>query len=248
MLFPSIHYEKTLKVPLGSVDAELAMMHELNHQAGMILNRAELVPGRLVSYVLIVQREQEEYGECGRIFIQYLGEAITRISFEVSHQDFFPADHFTRNKHLALLGGINPDQLSKDQLIERNHLLFDLRYRALAEVCETVRMRLEDLDPLIVIPAQVSTPRLPSGRPSLPDEELIRRLALVILEKRLKASDPGLTRKEFVFKVHTALKYLITPSTLKNAAHTFGELERQQDEHLLPRAARLADTWQSSLE
>jgi hypothetical protein len=245
---PTFHYQTTMNVSLGAIDAELALYHQLSRDSGETFARFENIPGRLVAYIVTIFTPEREYGESGRIFIQFLQENKTRLSFEVAEVDKYGAARFASDALMKMFGGLDPERLRPDEFERGASILFELRFKALKEICENIQSHLEPLagpspaEPFVPFPEKV-----PGGRPTLDEEVLVRRLALVLLERRMKKMDPGLSRNNFAEIVWRKLKLPVEAHTIKNTVSKLNEIERDGPQHLLEKAEKQADEWQALL-
>ena len=89
-----------------------------------------------------------------------------------------------------------------------------------------------------------ANPGMGGGRPSLSTEEKTRRLALLLLEERLKQKNPGYTRGEFVFQVQQKLQLPIDMNTIKNAVNLLARARKEHEQDVIAQAEALADQWQ----
>ena len=115
LTLPDFEYDQTINVPLAAVDAEMAVYHQIMRDSGLMVSRVENIPNRLVVYVVTKFSLGQEYGDCGRLFIQFLDEKKTRLSFDVAAPDKFGAARFAVEGTLRLLGGLNPEKLKPDE-------------------------------------------------------------------------------------------------------------------------------------
>ena len=250
MTLPDFEYDQTINVPLAAVDAEMAVYHQIMRDSGLMVSRVENIPNRLVVYVVTKFSLGQEYGDCGRLFIQFLDEKKTRLSFDVAAPDKFGAARFAVEGTLRLLGGLNPEKLKPDEFARGFSVLRNLRFQFLHEICDSILARLmvsEETSPALPLPEKAS-PIFGGGRPGLPDDEKLRRLALLMLEQRLKQKDPGLTRGEFVFSVQQKLKIPLEMHTLKNATQLRARAQKNAEQAILLRAENMAAEWQKQFE
>jgi hypothetical protein len=245
---PTFHYQTTMNISLGAIDAELALYHQLSRDSGTTFSRFENIPGRLVAYIVSIFTPEREYGESGRIFIQFLEENKTRLSFEVAEVDKYGAARFASDALIKMFGGLDPERLRPDEFERGASILFELRFQALKEICENIQSRLEPLaGPSPAEPFVPPSEKAPGGRPTLDEEELVRRLALVLLERRVKKRVPGLSRNNFAAIVWRKLKLPVEAHTIKNTVSKLKEIEREGPQHLLEKAEKQADEWQALL-
>ena len=246
---PTFHYQTTINIPFGAVDAELALYHQLSRDSGTRFARFEHIPGRLVIYIVTIFTPDREYGESGRIFAQFLEDKITRLSFDVATVDKYGAARFASDPLVKMFGGLDPERLTPAEFERGASILFGLRFQALKEICENIQSRLEPLEePSLSEPVAPPSERVLGGRPTLDEEVLVSRLGLVLLERRMKKKDPGLYRDEFVYKVQKDLKILVESHTIKNTIPKLEAIMRDGPQHLLEQAEKLADEWQASLK
>ena len=248
---PTFAYEQILNVPMAAVDAEMAVFHQVNRGNGLSVNRVENIPDRLVVYVITMDALTQEYGDCGRLFIQFLDEKKTRLSFDVAVPDKYHAARFSVEGTLRLLGGPKPERLTPGEFARGSAVLSQLRFQVLKEICDTLQTHLAVSSP--ELPATIPVPEKDlsknlGGRPGLPEAEKLRRLALVLLEQRLKQADPGLTRGEFVFQVQQKLKIPLEMHTIKNAAKLLESAQENGEHDLLVLVENQAAEWQKEFE
>jgi hypothetical protein len=244
---PTFAYEQILNAPLAAVDAEMVLYHQVNRDNGLSVSRVENIPGRLVVYVVTKYALTQEYGDCGRLFIQFLDEKKTRLSFDLAAPDKAHAARFSVEGTLRMLGGPKPERLTPDEFARGSAILSQLRFQVLKEICDTLQTRLAPF--ALELPANVPSPAKnlspnKGGRPGLSEAERLRRLALVLLEQRLKQNDPGLTRGEFVFQVQQKLNLPLEMHTLKNAAKLLERARAHGETDLLAQAETQAAEWQ----
>ncbi len=250
MSLPDFAYDQIVNFPLAAVDAEMAVYHQLMRDSGLSVSRVENLPNRLVVYTVTKYSLMQEYGDCGRLFIQFLDDKKTRLSFDVAAPDKYGAARFAVDGNLRLLGGLNPEKLKPDEFARGFSVLRELRFQFLKEICASILTRLAvSADEAPAAPApEKAAPSFGGGRPGLPEDERLRRLALLLLEQRLKQKDPGLTRGEFVFLVQQKLKIPLEVHTLKNAAQLLTRTQKNEEGVILSRAENMAAEWQKLFE
>ena len=247
MSLPNFAYEQILNVPLAAVDAEMAVYHQVNRGNGLSVSRVENIPGRLVVYMITLYALTQEYGDCGRLFIQFLDEKKTRLSFDLAVPDKDHAARFSVEGTSRMLGGPKPERLTPDEFTRGAAVLSQLRFQVLKEICDTLQTRLPVS--ALELPATTLSPekdlsKNPGGRPGLPEAEKLRRLALMLLERRLKQADPGLTRGEFVVRVQDKLRLPVEVHTIKNSASLLARAQESGEHDLLSLAEKQAAEWQ----
>ena len=249
---PNFAYEQTLNVSFAPVDAEMALYVQLNRSTSLSVGRFEDLPGRLVIYNVYMYAAGQEYGDCGRIFIQYLEQHKTRLSIEVNAPDKYGAARFAAPGVLRLMGGLNPEKLSQEEFERGYSVLYDLRLVFLKEIILLVIARLPAPEPVSSpvrkAPTIKKSDQLPAGRPGLPVDEKLHRLALVLLESKLKQRDPGLTRGEFIFQVQEKLKIPLEIHTVKNAHNLLERARKNNEQDIIALAEKQAQEWQILLE
>ena len=237
---PKFDFDQTLNAPLAAVNAELAVYCKLNHDSGLS-SRLEDNTSGLIVHVITLNAPGQEYGDCGRIFIQFLTDQKTRLSFEVAAPYAADIARFMEQEHKNMrmpLSGRNPKKLTLAEFESGFSVLRNLRLQALKVICTAVIKRVE----------MPSNPGLGGGRPGLTTEEKIRRMALLLLEERLKQKNPGYTRGEFVFQVHQRLQLPIDMNTIKNAVNLLARARKEHEQDVIAQAEALADQWQPLLE
>ena len=233
---PKFDFDQTLTAPLAAVNAELAVYCKLNHDSGLSSRLQDNTSG-LTVHVIMLNAPGQEYGDCGRILIQFLTDQKTRLSFEVAAPYADDIARFMEQEHKNVrmpLSGRNPKKLTLAEFESGFSVLRNLRLQALRVICTAVIKRVE-------MPAN---PGMGGGRPGLPTEEKIRRLALLLLEERLKQKNPGYTRGEFVFQVQQKLQLPIDMNTIKNAVNLLARARKEHEQDVIAQAEALADQWQ----
>jgi hypothetical protein len=249
LLFPNFDHEFTLEAPLDAVDAALAVIHQLQRDRGLSVMRGDNIPGKLVVYVFTVYMPGQNLGDCGRVYLKYLDEKKTRMSIQVASPDDYHAARFVVNGKYNDSDQLNLEQFTQDDLNNGSHNLRTLRRQFLMELCDSVARRVapaQDMDLENHMEGEFG--RENPGRPGLPQEEKLRRLALVVLERKLKQKDPGFTRAEFVYLVQKNLKMIVETHTIKNAARLYDQTINTEDQDLLSAVERKAQEWLELIE
>jgi len=247
---PTFDIDQVFNVPLAAVDAGLAVYFQRMRDTGLSRLRNENIPNRLVVYTVTLYAPEQEYGDCGHIYVQFIDDKKTRVSCEVAPPDKYGAARFAVDGTLRMMGGLNPEKLKQNEFERGSLVLRGLRLQVLSDICARALAHL-------VVPVEApAAPAAPekkpaennAGRPGLFTEEKVHRLALVVLEKRLKRKDPGFTRGEFVFLVQQKLQLAVEMNTVKNAVSLLERAAKNGEEQLLAAAETLADHWQARLE
>lgn len=246
-------YEETLELAFESVDAEITRQAFLVRDQRLWVNRQEFNASNLIGFQVFDENGWTLLGECGWIFVQYTGLNQTRISFKVLQPSGEDIEKYcSANSALLLddLYGLSADQirtLQKTQAFEkliagRQKMLRSFYTPISAKLMEQAQSLAKALQP------EPGSHTISSGRPGLSNDELLRRLALVLLEKRLKQKDPGLTRGEFVFLVQQKLKIPLEMHTIKNAAKLLAHAQKNDEQTVLSMAEKMAVEWQKQFE
>jgi len=238
-----------VEASLETLDAEMSACAVLWRQQGPTLNRSEITPQRLIGYRVFSDYGTNLLGECGWINLQYLEPNRASLWFQVAVPAADDYDRYAR--YYQFSGPLNAYELSAEELRAHRKAQLDEylrlnRHRLLSEICEHVLRRLPkpDLFQTSETGSDSQSAQHKGGRPGLPEAEKLCRLALVLLEQRLKQNDPGLTRGEFVFQVQQKLNLPLEMHTLKNAAKLLERSRADGETDLLALAENQAAEWQ----
>lgn len=238
-------FEKLLDASLTALDAELAAYGLAHRQNRWWVSRVEMVPGNLVYYRVSSEDGWHLYGECGYIVLQYHDSQKTILGYQV----FVPTDDDLFVYMKACLFPVPDDKtaLKTDPVLlhDWRTKLQENRKKFLQQICDTVtdninsRVRPEHTD---------DSGALKLGRPYLPEDSRIIRIALFLLENMLKKKDPGLRRMEFVALATDKLNIPVESNMVKNARSLYDKAKKQGDLKLLTQAEARASKWLERFE
>jgi len=246
-------FEICLEASFAAVDAEVSAQAFVSRDSGVSMGREEIVPDRVVGYRIISEQGATQCGVCGWIIVQYVEATRTLLAFKVAlpgDSDFTSYASFYSIPVPGNTYELSIEELVAIQKIRFSEMLAATRQRILREVCELVSRRFTNVGRPVApsLSPKSNRPKKAGGRPGLPDDEMVRRLALVLLERRLKQKDPGFTRGEFVFRIHQKLEFPVEMHTIKNAAKLLEQAQKDDQQHMLSQAETLAMDWQQQLE
>lgn len=249
MFFPEIDYQVFVETSLETLDAEMSACAVLWRQKGPMLNRNEITPQRLIGYRVFSDYGTNLLGECGWINVQYVESKRTQLWFQITAPSDDDYENYVRYYQFSLPA--NAYELSAEELRAHRKTQLDgylrlNRHRLLSEICEHVLRRLPkpELFPAPEISQDAKPSQHKGGRPGLLESEKLRRLALMLLERRLKQADPGLTRGEFVIRVQEKLRLPVEVHTIKNSASLLARAQENGEDDLLALAENQAAEWQ----
>lgn len=250
MSLPEKSFLAVVDASLEVLDAEMSACAFLWRLTGPSLNRQEITPQRLIGYRVFSDYGNNLLGECGWLNLQYLDPNRASLWFQVTAPSDDDYDRYAQHYQFSLPLNVyewSADAIRAHRKQQLDQLLSSNRHRLLVEICMSVLSRLPKPDLTATTSAQIDTKssRLKGGRPGLPDDEKLRRLALVMLEKKLKQIDPGLTHGEFAFQVQQKLKIPLEEHTIRNAAKLLERAQKNDEQQLLSQAEALVAEWQS---
>lgn len=246
-------FEMHVEASLATVDAEMSAQAFLRRDHHLWIGRQEITPGLLIGYRVFHESGLGNYGECGWILLQHVDAGRTLFSFKTMEPAAGDIELYSETRPISLPD--NTHELSVETILSCHKVkmveeLYLNRKRVLHEIATQLSGRLA-----IIAQPVVSTHRMESsrskkagGRPGLSEEEMIRRLALVFLERQLKRKDPGFTRGEFVFQVQQKLEMPVETHTVKNATKLLDQAQKDELQHVLSQAETLAAEWQKQFE
>lgn len=252
MFYPPFDFEQIVEASLAALDAEMSAQAFIQRANRLWLGRQELTPGLLVGYRVSDENGWTKYGECGWIVLQHLDSHRTLMSFKVTAPTAEDREIYLSIRSTPMpenLSGMSVEQIKAWQVYHVQDELYQKRKTFLQNLCASISEKVTKLvqpGPTLSQPkAGSNLPVRSGGRPGLPDDEKLRRLALVILERKLKQIDPGLTHGEFAFQVQQKLKIPLEEHTIRNAAKLLERAQKNQEHELLSQAESLAAKWQS---
>jgi hypothetical protein len=119
----------------------------------------------------------------------------------------------------------------------------DQDYEYLKRICMTV---IGDLKHSYSSNKINSRSNLP-GKPSLPQDDLIFRIASALLEEYLKKKDKGMTRGEVVVIANERLNHITTTTEIKDGKRRLGDASWKNDQALIDSAQEQLDAWLNKL-
>jgi len=246
-------FEETVNLAFEAVDAEITKQAFLARDKLLIVSRQELNASNLIGFRVLDENGWTLLGECGWIFVQYISVSQTHISFKAVQPSLEDIEkYFSRNSMFLLdnLFELSVEQIRALQHTKAFEKLIAGRREMLRSFYAPISARLVGQAQSLVKASQPEPESHPisGGRPGLANDELIRRLALVLLERRLKQKDPGLTRGEFVVQAQQKLKIPLESHTIKNAAKLLTRVQKNEEQTVLAMAEEMAANWQKKFE
>jgi len=252
LFYPPYDFEQIVNAPLATLDAEMSAQAFLQRANRLWLGRQELTPGLLVGYRVSDENGWTKYGECGWIFLQHLDSHRTLMLFKVTTPIEEDRKIYLSIRPMPMPENLTGKSVEEIKVWQEYHVqdeLYQQRKMYLLKLCVALSEKVTKLmlsGPTITQPQAGSGSSVRSGgRPGLPTDEKLRRLALVMLEKKLKQIDPGLTHGEFAFQVQQKLKIPLEEHTIRNAAKLLERAQKNDEQQLLSQAEALVAEWQS---
>ena len=174
---------------LGAVDSSLTLHCDGKFQDGLSCGRREQIKNKLVTYTIFDNSGWTNYGDCGRIHIQYLEDHKTRLLIDENKPTEKDLTTYIRRITFHPSEQGNAEE-KKSQAYER---LIAGRINFLQDICLALANQLQGT---ALQPNKTPTDReknkkaqVSIGRPLLKKEQAIDRLAVTYLIEMLQAED-----------------------------------------------------------
>jgi hypothetical protein len=200
------------------IDAlDAAFMLHCHDNASIYTSRREEIPGKLIIYSITGAKKASQNKLIGEVRFQFVSSDRSRISFETPQP--FP-----------------PTWESLENWVDQD-------YEYLKRICMTVIGDLKHSHSSNKINSRSNLP----GKPSLPQDDLIFRIASALLEEYLKKKDKGMTRGEVVVIAYERLNHITTTTEIKDGKRRLGDANHNKDQALLDSAQEQLDIWLNKL-
>jgi hypothetical protein len=243
--YPSID-QIELRAKFAAVDAELAIICQ--RKRNLSYRRSEQIPGSLVIYSMCDISGWTNYGDCGQIVLQFLDDGKTCLSVKVTPPNKSDAALFAPRGSgwgQFLTNSEREKYLNDSELSLGYITLFNHRLEFLNSICITVStMVSEQLQPdannKLEQKNTSSRKRRTHGHSV---GERIDRIALLLLEKKIKEENFYISHKSAVARIQTIFEFPIEEYTIRNARKYFLEAQSDYDEQTLSQAEKKAEEW-----
>jgi hypothetical protein len=236
-----IEHVMNVAFPLAAVDA--AMKLACRDTKGLSHYRHEEIPDRLIVYHINQQDPPAGIGTCGGIRIQYLTDQHTKLSVEVE----------SCSEDLGISYGVVPEHahlFSSDDLqtaIQGSGVrrVESYRKQILTDLCNQAIFDLTTNQPLDTL-----SPARSGGRPHVSRKDVVLRVALAMLEKKLKDKDKGMKRGEVIILARKNFGYTkddVKETVIKDGLVRLNKAIEKNDEELLSAAEEKVNSWLSAL-
>jgi hypothetical protein len=226
---------KLIDFSLDTVDAAMKLV--CRDWPNLWHTRLDELAGKLIVYRIADESRTHCLGDCGEIRLQFHAPAQVRLSIVIdpcTEEDVFRYYAYKHSRAAVRIA-----------LAERGAGIQKEREVFLAGLCERLleNMAVPTL-PFVDSPRPTASQ---AGKPALPLEEAILRIALALLEKYLKEQDAGMTRGEVVILAREKLGILTTINNVKDGRQRLGDAEWNKDEELLAGAQDQVQAWLTRL-